>query len=90
MSQKHWEILTSQGPVVQKPISTKIKFLTRGFVSNLTGNDLSCKFGINKFFPRKTWTVFYKNYNLFLREAVATVIFASLRVKFNPEIENTS
>ena len=39
--------------------------------------DLSCKFGINKFFLWKNEAVFYKNRNIFLRQAIAAVTFGS-------------
>ena len=48
-------ILHKLGPVVQKLIRTnpRIKFLTHVLVSNLLGNDISCKFGINKVYSLK-------------------------------------
>ena len=51
--------------------------------------DLTCKFWINKIFPTKTRTVFYKNRNLFLREAIIAVILLNrYRVKFKPVLNN--
>ena len=53
------------------------------FVSNLMEMDLTCKFAINKFFPWKIRTVFYKNRNFFLRKAIECLVFAEPRVNFN-------
>ena len=46
------------------------------------------KFGFNKFWPWKIWTLFYKNRNLFVEEAIAAVIFAWPRIKFIPPLNN--
>ena len=65
-----------------------VKNLTQGVISNLKETDLICKFRINKIYPWKIWTVFFKNLNLFYREAIAAVDFAWSMVKLNPPSNN--